>query len=221
MKQLKKHELNFYTRYTAKVEKAKANRRKLIKAMPFIAIVLIAGAVFAYFQLQINMYSNMIADEKLVYTDEQNIAIANEADMLDEQSNLYKCEADALAIFKKIQSSYPVNGSEEINTIFSCAKNCSIDINSISINSASGIAEIIGSVESESDIPAFIRELKGTELFCNVSYEGYSSSGEKNEAQSYSFTAEMRRKAIFDDSEFDVFTEYDQFYYDYDEENDE
>lgn len=217
MKQLKKHELNFYTRFTAKAEKAKANHKKLMKAMPFIVIALIVSGVFLYFQLQINLYTGMIAKEKKIYEDEQNISAAAEVDIYNEKSDLYAGEAETLAELKKIQSSYPVNGSKEIKKIFACAENSRVAVNNISINTESGIIDLVGNVASESYIPSFIRKLKDTEMFSYVYYEGYSGSGEKNNTGSYSFNVQMRRKAVFDSSEFeDYYVKQD--YYEYDDE---
>ena len=119
-------------------------------------------------------------------------------------------------MFKKIQSSYPINGSEEINKIFACAKNSRISVYSISFDSEGGTAELIGGAASESVIPGFIRELKATELFSSVRYEGYSGSEEGNGAMSYMVTVEMKRKQIYDDSEFED-TDDDYYYYSYDE----
>ena len=216
MKQLKKHELNFYIGFIAKVEKAKANKKKLMQAAPFIVIVLAAAGMFAYLQLQINSYTGMIAENEVIFDDPENISIADKADICDVQSDLYSSESDALAMFKKIQSSYPINGSEEINKIFACAKNSRISVYSISFDSEGGTAELIGGAASESVIPGFIRELKATELFSSVRYEGYSGSEEGNGAMSYMVTVEMKRKQIYDDSEFED-TDDDYYYYSYDE----
>lgn len=221
MKQLKKHELNFYTRFTAKAEKAKANQKKLMKAMPFIVIALIVSGVFAYFQLQINLYTKMIAEEEMIYMDEQNIADADEVDVFDIKSDLYAGEADALSLFNKIRSSYPVNGSEEIKKIFDCAQSSGVVIGSISINSQSGVIELMCNVAAESYIPPFIRTLKSTDMFSYVYYEGYSGSGDKNNTGSYTFTVEMRRNAILDASEFAEYTERDYYDYGYEDSEDE
>lgn len=221
MKQLKKHELNFYIGFTAKAEKAKAKRKKLLQAAPFVAIVLVAAGVFAYFQMQIDSYSDMIAEDQSVYNDPENASTAEKTDLYDLQSDLYSSESDALVILKKIQSSYPINGSEEINTIFACAKNSKISVYSISVNSETGTAELMGSAASEAVIPGFIRELKATELFSSVRYEGYSGSDNENSGMAYAFAVEMKRKQIYDDSEFEENS--DDYYYDMtdDEEDDE
>lgn len=220
MKQLKKHELNFYIGFTEKVEKAKANRKKLLLATPFIVIALAAAGLFAYFQTQIESYKDMIAENEVIYDDPENISIADQVDTYDIQSDMYSSESDALVIFKKIQSSYPINGSEEINKIFACAKNSKISVYSIAVNSEAGTAELTGGAASEAVIPGFIRELKATELFSSVRYEGYSGSDASNGAIAYMFTVEMQRKQIYDDSEFE-----DNSYYDYsdvsDDENDD
>ena len=215
MKQLKKHELNFYVGFTAKVEKAKANRKKLLLAAPFAVIALGAAGIFSYFQMQIDSYADKLAEKESILDNPENMSIADEVDIYDVQSALYSSESDALVIFKKLLSSYPVNGSEELNKIFACAKNSKVSVYSISVNAEAGTAMLTGGASSESVIPGFIRELKATELFSSVQYEGYSGSDAENGAMSYMFTVEMQRKQIYDDSEFeDDFDYYSDYYSD-------
>lgn len=202
MKALKAHDLNFYERYREDPRKKEKTRKAFAYSFPVILLMLIlCGAVWLLLMKREELRDEINGRRQLIGS-EEIIGKASEAEMYGSRVIIVDNEIKGLEEFKKIRDSYPVTGTNEIESIIACCDE-DMTVSGISFNMESGIVSFNINLSHVEEVPGYIRRLKDTELFESVSYEGYLGEGDYSTGAVYSVKAVMKRDKIMADSEFE------------------
>ncbi|MGN0667468.1 MAG: hypothetical protein ACI4KF_13210 [Huintestinicola sp.] len=208
MKALKSHDLNFYSRFIEDPEKKVRSKRRLLLVLPFIIIAVIIAAIILFLYLQMININAQIKDHEAVINSADMIEKAAKGSSFESENALYMDESYAAEQFIRLKDSYPVTGSKEIETIFSCTEP-GMYVMSVSVTSASIKLDL--QTSNVLSIPKYVAALKATELFSSVDYRGYSGGDSDNGSHTYSFEVVLVRTAEAPDSDFDDFLIADRF----------
>ena len=197
MRSLKRHELNFYIKYLE--DPKKKRRRKEFAAAFFPALgiaLLIIGSVISL-KYQESSLLEQIAAQREITSSLERISAARAAEEYTSGANILRTETDRVSLFKLIRSSYPVIGTSEIETVISCSSP-DMSITDISCCQSEGEMIFTLQVRNVENIPDYVRKLRATELFSQVTYSGYSEKADG----SYTVQAVMKRQPVYEDSSF-------------------
>ncbi|MGN1100790.1 MAG: hypothetical protein ACI4RG_01265 [Huintestinicola sp.] len=195
MKMLKRHELNLYLKYREDPKK-KRRRREFASAF-FPAVIIVLLIIFSAVSLKIQERSltEQIALQRAAAEERRDTAAA--ASGYISAANIFHAETDRISLFKLIRDSYPVIGTNEIETVLSCSSP-DMSVTDISCSRSEGKMVFTLQVRNVENIPDYVRRLKATELFSQVTYSGYSQKADG----SYTVEAVMKRQPVYDDSSF-------------------
>lgn len=195
MKALKRHELNFYTKYLEDPKKSRRRREFAAAFFPALtAALLIAGSALSL-AFQERSLTTQIAFERAAAEEKRDRA--NAAAQYEKGADIFSAETERISLFKLIRESYPVIGTSEIETVIACSSP-DMSITDISCTQSEGSMIFTLQVKNVSNIPDYVRRLKATELFSRVTYSGYSERADG----SYTVEAVMKRSPVYDDSSF-------------------
>lgn len=195
MRSLKHHELNFYLKYLEDPKKKRRRREFAAAFFPALGIaLLIIGSAFSL-KIQERSLTEQIALQRAAAEERRDTARA--AEEYASGAKIFRTETDRVALFKLIRESYPVIGTSEIETVIACSSP-DMSVTDISCTQSEGSMIFTLQVRNVSNIPDYVRRLKATELFSQVTYSGYSERPDG----SYTVEAVMKRQPVYDDSSF-------------------
>lgn len=195
MRSLKRHELNLYKQYLEDPKKKRRRREFSAAFFPALGIALMIIGSALSLKIQEMSLTRQIALQRAAVEERRDEA--NEAAEYALGANIFRTETDRVSLFKLIRESYPVIGTNEIETVISCSSP-DMSVTDISCTQSSGEIIFTLKVRNVGNIPDYVRKLKATELFSQVTYSGYSESTDG----SYTVEAVMKRQPVYDDSSF-------------------
>lgn len=195
MKSLKRHELNFYKKYLEDPKKKRRRREFAAAFFPALVIALLIIGSALSLEYRERSLTNQIALQRAAAEERREAARA--AEEYSAGANILRAETNRVSLFKLIRDSYPVIGTNEIETVISCSSS-DMSVTDISCTQSEGEIIFTLQVRNVENIPDYVRKLKATELFSQVTYSGYSERPDG----SYTVEAVMKREAVYDDSSF-------------------
>lgn len=195
MKALKRHELNFYTKYLEDPKKKRRRREFAAAFFPALIIALLIAGSALSLAYQERSLTSQIALQRAAAEEKRDRAAA--ASRYEKSGDIFRAETDRVALFKLIRESYPVIGTNEIETVIACSSP-DMSVTDISCTQSEGRMIFTLQVRNVANIPDYVRRLKATELFTQVTYSGYSERADG----SYTVEAVMKRCPVYDDSSF-------------------
>lgn len=197
MKALKRHQLNFYDKYLENPEKKRRQREFASAFYPvFIAAAIVLCAVLSLMYHEAVISAEFAAQREIISSGDMR-AEAELAVQYSEGENIFSEETDRIALFKMIRSSYPEIGTAEIEAVIACSPK-DMSITDISCTQGQGTLVFTLQVQSVEGIPDYVRSLKETGLFEDVTYSGYTEESDGV----FIVNAVMKREPVYEDSSF-------------------
>lgn len=195
MRALKRHELNLYIKYLEDPKKKRRRREFAAAFFPALGIALLILGSALSLKIQERSLTEQIALQRAAAEERRDTARA--ASEYASGANILQAETNRVSLFKLIRESYPVIGTNEIETVISCSSP-DMSVTDISCTQSEGEMIFTLLVRNVENIPDYVKRLKATELFSQVTYSGYSERADG----SYTVQAVMKRCPVYDDSNF-------------------
>lgn len=185
---LKPKDINFYERYQTIVEgKQKQTDPKLI-ILPLAGVLVIIFAIWLIFFISTKVTENN--NEKIqTYLTENNSSYLESKDLYENTIKTNQ-KITNLKVIQDELASYPQMNAANIGLIINAANSSGTTITAINYINTTGVMTISGitgkgNANLVKNASAFVKALKNTNLFRDVSYTGYSGDADNG----YTFSA--------------------------------
>ncbi len=181
-KALEPNQMNFLEQYSLVVEGKKKNLdlAKILK--PLIAVAVVVLAIFVLLEVVLIGFKARNKSLEKYINDPQNTASYNEAKATKDETDQVNTQKANIESCIAAIDSYPNVGKDFFTAIANTATNNGVTISNYGYSNMTGIISMSCSSKAISPattgISQFVRDLEKLGLFDNVTYTGFSGSGE-------------------------------------------
>lgn len=169
----KNKDIDFYAAFTKKTESEKEKLKKNILIAIPIVLVSALGIAFLVMSLKISSIYKELDIVKGYTTDPVIIAEFEDSKKLAQVAEGLNEEIDELTEINGILGSYPVFNTDKLNRIYGALPSTA-RITQLSYEAATGVVNIDLTVSAETYAPIFVKQLRNTKIFRDISYYGYN-----------------------------------------------
>lgn len=176
MKELKSHELDFYSKYIIDPKKKRRQQIILLYSLPAVVLVSYLGYTVYSLIMEKTAVEADIAEQYVILGDSGLLEGYGVSMSVSDTLAVLDGEVKGMELYKQVRDTYPTIGKDTVISLFDAAPE-GVKVTSVSFTPSSGQITVQAEAADVKIIPEYIDSLKNTGILESADYSGYNRVG--------------------------------------------